>query len=255
MHWVIAETLKSDKRFPELIECLERQRTPYTVVNKAPFSEVLLTPVDISGPVFAIGMGSMQAVSKGYGWAPGYIEAYEFDELLDIFGDQMLNYGAVVGELGSIEFPQDKCFLRPVKDDKSFAGTTMMREVFAEWRANIAALEGEGTITLQTRIVVAPLRKIQVEYRMYVVGGRVVTGSVYKLGDVVQYLPHVDERVYHFTQAMVQQLGNNKSLVMDIADTEDGLKIIETNSISSSGFYAIDLGKFVNAINDLEYRL
>jgi hypothetical protein len=41
--------------------------------------------------------------------------------------------------------------------------------------------------------------------------------------------------------------------VLDIADTDEGPKVIEINAINSSGFYACDMGKYIDAINSMKF--
>jgi hypothetical protein len=40
-------------------------------------------------------------------------------------------------------------------------------------------------------------------------------------------------------------------MVMDICQTEDGLRLLETNCINAAGFYAADLAKLAMAIDDM----
>ena len=99
---------------------------------------------------------------------------------------------------------------------------------------------------------------------MFVVKGKVVTSSQYKSGtDVVGYSDdQTDERVTKFAQNMANLwhpvvLGEPcvlpaKAYALDIAETPDGLKVIEINTINSSGFYGADVQKIIMAIEDME---
>ena len=40
---------------------------------------------------------------------------------------------------------------------------------------------------------------------------------------------------------------------MDVADTADGIRVIELNTLNSSGFYKIDLNKLILTIENMEY--
>jgi hypothetical protein len=85
--------------------------------------------------------------------------------------------------------------------------------------------------------LLAPLTEIFSEYRFLVVDGEVVTGSQYK-----------------YAQSMVDLWNPNRAFAIDIALTKNGYKVIEINSINSAGFYHCDIGKFVNAINNMKYH-
>ena len=63
----------------------------------------------------------------------------------------------------------------------------MTRADFIEWRQRVIALDGDSTLTTLTAddlVVLASPKPIHAEYRFYVVDGRVVTGSMYKRGDL-----------------------------------------------------------------------
>ena len=87
---------------------------------------------------------------------------------------------------------------------------------------------------------------------MFVVGGNVVTGSLYKQGNVVRSEELVDRDVLYYTARMAHRWEPAEAFVIDIAKTSDGFKVIEINNINSAGFYAADCQKIVAAIEDLE---
>jgi hypothetical protein len=259
MHWVLSKNLKGDSAFPVLLTQLERQSAPFTLVGVVPFSgdvhevdgDVRLE--DITGPVFTCGKGSMKHVARRHNWTPGYIEAPDYVECLNALGDMMLNHDSVIGKLSEVKPIESRFFIRPVADDKSFNGQIMDVAEFLDWQKTMTKMEDSSTISKDDLIVLAPLREIYAEYRFYVVNGIVVTGSLYKSRDTVVYVECIDERISDFAQSMASCFNPLRTMVLDIADTPYGLKVLEANSISSSGFYAIDLGKFVNAINEMEY--
>ena len=102
-----------------------------------------------------------------------------------------------------------------------------------------------------TIIAVASAKKIYSEYRLFVVNKKIVTASLYKLGSDLTTTTNIDERVFHFTNKMIRTWIPAAAFVMDIADTPDGLKVIEINNINSSGFYAADPQKIIIAIEEM----
>jgi hypothetical protein len=96
--------------------------------------------------------------------------------------------------------------------------------------------------------MIAPMRAIWSEYRCIVVDGRFVTGSRYRTGRTVAYSPDVGARIVRFVNERVAEWNPRIALCIDVADTPDGLKIIETNDVSSAGFYAIDMSIYVGEI-------
>ena len=257
MHWVLSNNLKSDAAFLPLLEQLERQGTSYTLIGMVPFSGEVVSVEgeqnleDLTGPVFGCGKGSMKHAARRYGWSPGYIEAASNSDCLNNYGEHMLNHGAVIGKLSEVKPTEQRFFVRPDADNKSFNGQVMNRDEFLDWQRSMSVMEDSATISKDDIIILAPIKAIFAEYRFYVVNGKVVTGSVYKIGHKVVYAPCHEQSVIDFAQQMVDLYAPSIAFVLDIADTPDGMKVLETNSISSSGFYAIDMGKFVAAINEL----
>lgn len=265
MHWVVNTCLKREGGYVALIHQLDRQGVDYTLVRKPPFADYLISmdddlddegnhkPIvlDIDGPVFVTGTTSMNAVSKKHGWHPGYIDSPSLQENIRSWGDLCLNAQAQFGTIASIVPPEGEFFIRPDLDSKAFAGTIMTGEKFEDWRKDLMSIEGWTSLPPETEVVVAPLRTIWAEYRCIIVNGRYVTGSRYKTGNIVAYSPDVGQRIIDFANDRVRECNPRIAFTLDIADTPDGLKVIETNAISSSGFYAIDMNIFVGEITAL----
>lgn len=268
MHWVVNTSLRREGGYDALIYQLERQNTPYTLVRKPPFADYLVAmhddidesgshkPImlDIEGPVFVTGTTSMQAVSEAHGWSPGYITAPSQQEGIAHWGEHMLNHNARWGRIDEIIPPDGEFFIRPDLDLKAFSGTVMVPKKFEEFRKGIMDVQGWTTCPPETIVMIAPIQTIWSEYRMYVIDGKVRTASRYKTGNTVAYSPEVGDMFINYANDRVAEWNPRIAFVMDIAHTPDGPKIIETNAISSSGFYAIDMNVFVGEINVLSGR-
>jgi hypothetical protein len=260
MFWILQDNLYDERAFETLLEQLERQGTKYQVVKVIPFIGEMIPDVENvqDEHIMVLGATSMSKVAKRKGWVPGYFDDnLSYIELLKNYKGHMLNEGCIVAPFGAMKYEWDRFHLRPVTDSKSFAGTVFDWDEFQEWRDKIILMGEEEnsltTLSLNDLIVMSPLKKILAEYRFYVVDGKVVTGSLYKQGSRVIYKSDVDESVYAFAQEMVDIWAPNRAFALDIADTEEGYKVIEINSINSAGFYACDMGKFVAAINDMKF--
>ena len=83
--------------------------------------------------------------------------------------------------------------------------------------------------------------------------GRIVTGSMYRLGHRVVYDPYVPPHCLDFADQMIRQWQPARAFVMDVAETPDGPKIIEINNINCSGFYACNMGRIVDAVEQMEF--
>jgi hypothetical protein len=259
MFWVLQDNLFNEAAFADLLVQLDRQNTKYQVVKIIPFIAEMIPDVDVQDDhVFVLGATSMSKVALRKGWVPGYFsDNLNYQTLLENYGSYMLNATCVVATFGKLEKQWDVFHLRPVLDTKSFAGTVMDWDEFAEWREKVIAIcEEENsltTLTAKDQVVMSPITEIHAEYRFYVVDGKVITGSMYKQGSRVHYSSVVDDRITKFAQEMVTLWSPNRAFALDIAETPTGLKVIEINAINSSGFYACDMGKFVDAINNMKF--
>ena len=261
MHWVVVKSLSRELGFDALMASLNARGLPHTLVSKPPMADYLIdddekpTRIDIEGPVFIAGTTSMEAVSLDHGWSPGYINAPNFDDCLAHWGELMLNHDSITGRIDEIEPPAEgRFFTRPVEDTKSIEGRIMDAASFNAWRGRVVAIKGFTTIPRHTMLQIAPLKEIWAEYRCMMVGGRFVTGSRYKKGDKVEYSPEVGPMIVDFANECIASWNPRPAIALDIAHTPDGLKIIETNSICSAGFYASDLDKLVQAVEDFAAR-
>jgi hypothetical protein len=112
---------------------------------------------------------------------------------------------------------------------------------------------GTHLCTPHDDIMVCTAKEIWSETRTWVVDGRVVTASGYKVGTIKRYTsPHqVDERITAFAQACANRWRPNPAFVLDVADTPAGLKIVEINNLNAAGLYRGDMQKLVVALADL----
>lgn len=267
MHWIINEGLRRETSFPILLEHLEAHSIPYTLVRKPPevgyliamhddldesgqHKPIMLDPID--GPVFVLGTTSMREVSEAHAWQPGFIDAPSQEECIENWGEHMLNAGARIGRLGTIEPPAcDEFFIRPDRAGKAFSGTVLRAVDFENWRQDILDDPRQSRATAETAVIAAPAIPIWSEYRSIIVDGRFVTGSRYRTGKTWAVSPEVGNRIVRFVEERVAEWQPRRAICIDVADTPGGLKIIETNSVSSAGFYANDMRLFADAVDSI----
>lgn len=266
MHWVVSRALSREPGFEPLMQAIRAQGRAHTMVSKPPFVDFLHDPeaplnekrepvpimLDIEGPVFVAGTTSMEHVSNAHGWTPGYITAPNQQDCMKAWGEHMLNHGATFGPIGSIQPPAEgEFFIRPNEDIKNFAGRVLTAEKFEGWRENLLNIKGWTTLPPETIVMMAPLQPIYAEYRCIVVNGRYVTGSRYRTGGRTEYSPEVGNMIIDFVNERVSEWNPRPAVAVDVAHTAAGLKVIETNSVSSAGFYSIDMDIFVREISAL----
>ena len=239
-----------------LMGALEAQGVPHAAVRKPPFADYLVDMHDKDrrvelrpdGLVFAYGSTTLHEVSASMGWTPGFVDGPPMDECDARWGDRMLNHGARIETIGAMAVPDEPVFIRPVDDGKAFAGSVETPEGFEAWRARIIDIKGWTNVPPETRVVVARPRRIHAEWRLAVVDGEIATASLYRDGSRLRNETGAPAEVRTFAMERIAEWRPRAAFVMDVADTEDGLRIVETNSISSAGFYAMDMDRYVAAI-------
>lgn len=269
MHWLIHNKFDHDPKVRELVNNLERFEIPYTRASVIPFSEdgiifenETTTIKSLQGiPIYTYGSYTMCKIAKKYFYPASYIsENLGMNHLLEHYGKEMLNHDMIIDSVKNIKPTDDMEFLfvRPVEDTKSICGTVWSKEIFLEWKNNIIKANKEfpndySTVTPNTIICISPIKYIKSEYRCFIVDGKVVTASQYKLNHKPYFQYHVDQYIIDYVNNVIADWKPDIAFVLDIALVDDKLSIIEANCINSSGLYEIDTQKLIMAIEQLSY--
>ncbi len=254
--WIATGRMPGRDDMACLMQALEGQGVPHAAVRKPPMADYLVDMNDIDrvveirpdGLVFAYGSTTLHEVSTAMGWNPGFVDGPSMDECDARWGSHMLNFGARIDVIGTMPVPEDQVFIRPVDDGKSFAGQCIDPAGFEKWRAGILDIDGWTNLPPTTRVVVGRPRTIHAEWRIAVVDGSPVTSSLYREGSRLRTERGCPADVLAFATERAAEWTPRAAFIMDVCSTPDGLRIVETNSISSAGFYAMDLDEYVDAI-------
>ena len=123
------------------------------------------------------------------------------------------------------------------------------------WKETIQRYsDGYMTLRPDTPISVSSVKEIAMEWRLYVVGGKVVAGSRYRQWGLPDIQPiDTNTAPWQFAQEMVDKWQPAEAFVLDVASLlkSKELKVIEINCINSAGFYACDMKEVVRAIESL----
>lgn len=147
-------------------------------------------------------------------------------------------------------------FIRPVEDSKEEPGRVRSDTDIHALAEKVLALNEQeiprGSLRHDTRLMLTEPASILKEWRIWIIGGDVVTYSLYKDGARVLYRPEIDEDALGFARKLAAlNPGYSPAYVMDICRTDKGLRMLETNCINAAGFYAADLQVLAEAINRL----
>lgn len=246
MHWVIQQTIFKPGNYQLLVDALDAQGIAHTSVAIPNGTFDLVPDVNPAGKVYVCGAIKLARIARDKGWVPGSFlnDNFNVDLWLAQLGSELLNHDITCGTLAGVDAGQQASFfIRPAEDNKAFDGMVMDRETLADWRRDPARAHLQ-----QMQVVVSPVKAIYREYRLFIVGGEVVTGSVYRIGGRAEISPHVEDDVLAYARSIIARWTPAESFVMDVCLTQDGLNVIEFNNINSSGFYAINVPKYVDAM-------
>jgi hypothetical protein len=173
--------------------------------------------------------------------------------------DDMLNSDAEFMTVADLEqrfagVPDDEVFhIRPMEDLKAFNGTVTTAKEIRRWQHSDDS--GNFSFKKTTQCVISPPKNIKAEWRWFIVDGKVISGSTYKMNGQRLVQREQDQDVIDEAQGFADKWLPDKVCVMDIALTQDGPKVIEFNCFNSSGFYYHDKGAIVKAVTDFVDRL
>lgn len=251
MHWILQSNLFNESAFASLIEQLERQGQSFdvTAISKGEMLDPIREP---AGPIIALGAIAMGKIAQARGWIPGrFDDNLDYETLATRYGSLMLNHGARFAKLSDAHLtaPDGPFFIRPCLDSKLFSG--MLLGSHNDLKSLVAKvpehLRGERVA------IAAPCHDIKAEYRFFVIDGAPITGCLYKLGQSVLYSDRIDQSVWDFARMASKHYSPNRAYALDLAESNQGLHVLEINAINSAGFYALDMGKFVHAIASMDF--
>ena len=252
MHWILQDNLFNEDAYGVLLATLERYGISHSVHKVIPFiGELVNPPVLDTSNVICMGSYSLRHIAAKNKWTPGVfdLEPFDFTIQREHWGNHMLNFDSTVRSFKDIAF-EGSAFLRPIHDSKVFAGGVFDSENFEEWKHKVCDLKEDygSSLNADTLVQMTRVKRIFSEHRFWVIKGNIVTSSTYKVGYRVNYEPLIDERFTDFVIERIKEWQPLDAFVIDVCECEDGLKVVEINTLNSSGFYAANIPKLVESL-------
>lgn len=263
IRWVLGEFISEDKLplFQEAV--IARGYEFFSIPKQSSFGE-LVTP-DLKaedGPIICLGdLTLIRRIQRLRDWCPGTyanFSNFECSSYYPHFQKYLINREYVLLPLGDVErnwaklknyFGADKLFIRPNVGAKVFTGQVLED---TKYLSSLPDFAPPGTICL-----IAPAQKILGEARLFVTKTRILGGSVYynEIGDLYAkaLCPKEDSDIFDFAQEVISSTNwiPDPIYCMDVAATEEGLKIVELNSLSCCGWYETPVESVIEEVSKI----
>lgn len=269
MFYLIQENLFREHHYDMLIKTIERYGFEYRVVRVHPYIDTIVdvedipdTPyvadelpelkIDTDQKIFVFGSVKLARLSTELGWEPGSLlnDSHDFLKYKNHYKENLLNWDSKICKLGDDLEWDGYMFLRPTNDNKAFAGSMFTNPEWIDKRENILWNYRSEIINEDTPIQLSTTKNIQKEIRCWVVGGKVVTASQYRLGNSVILNGNVEQEAIDFAQSMVDIHQIASSFVIDVCLSDGDWKIVELGCINSAGFYKSDLSLLIQKLEE-----
>ncbi len=252
LRWAIQSNLVNAADVDKLLDACRQHGRPAVTFETIPFSNQP-PALDFDQPtVFYGATGCMSNVWQAGTWSPGVFfdpQRFSFPEWARAYHGHCLNGEAREMTLASLAAeehqPERLFFLRPIHDDKAFAGEVM---AFAEIRNWVGELD-QTVLSPDTPILVAEPVGISHEWRLFLVDGKVSTGSHYRSRQRLNVYAGIPDEVIEFAEKLARVWQPAPVFVLDVARSGDQLYVVEINCFNSSGFYASDVAKLVGDVS------
>jgi len=251
MQWLIEHMSATDDNDTALLKTFADTGRTHLAIKQIPFTETLLGMEQLDPTQPALIYGSTQIVEKVWKQYGGQVETFYdpawFDprnwvgKRPDLLNEDV--FEITVAELRS-KWVDKPTFVKSVTV-KALNGMVLEpdKHDWDTWLIEHSELNGSDLLVL------SPVHRIEREWRFFVVDGQVVTGSTYRRDGYRAKMHPVSPAAWAAADRAVKEWLPSKNIVIDIARTWSGkYKVVESNAISSSGFYSSNVPKLVDAL-------
>lgn len=265
--WLIEAGVYGDEALPLLDEVrrqgMAAEVVPHQSLRKGSAPVVGGQPLAPEGCVLGYGTFPFaQQILLHHRWLPGaWCSAENLDcaRYFAYFGRYLLNqhYAIMPGVeairqrdwLFNVFGRDERVFARPTSCHKLFVGRCIDREAFA------AALAPTRYDPASLVVVAAP-QPISREWRVVVIGDRIVSGSQYAVGGERAITADFPPEVRAFAESMLSEVRcrPDPAFMLDVCESAGRLWLVELNSFSGSWLYRCELPAVVSAASELAER-
>lgn len=181
----------------------------------------------------------------------------------DMLNDEMIMPASEAYEFLFEDFknnPSGHWFMRPDADLKQFSGYVDSNVELGQHLSSMMMSHQRGEVgsyamSPSTKVVLAEPKVIDAEWRWFIVGGKIISGSMYRAHGQLRKLRELDQEVIDEAQNLADAWLPMDCVVMDTALVRGRfVKVVEFNCINSSGFYDNDVDAVFKALWDYHVK-
>lgn len=232
------------------VELYEFKKRPFIPVNFTDDIPIENQPVMVYGSINFV-MDFQRAKLCGFPGHYATFENYLTTRYYHHYHDHILNnehFLVTAGSLVQRDFwtEDDYAFIRPDRADKPFVGQVVH---FKHLQKTIKNYLGMESLNPHDLILVSTPWKIKSEARILVVGGKVITGSLYGKGR--KHKSHSKlEMFLNFVRKLNLTFIPDSAFSVDVVELSTGeIKIAELSAFSCMGLYDMNKEKVAKAVN------
>jgi len=258
MRWVIQNNLVNVGDHDRMVKACEDLGYKHESITVIPFQPDLPDIPSDMPTVFYGGTNFIKLVHDSGRWTPGafFGDSFSMRSYVQHYGADMLCHPCTFTTLrefaASHRDPSELFFVKPNLDLKEFAGEVMEFNSVVTWERNLRhelPCSKHPGLTADTEIMVSTPYGIAHEWRLFMVRGRVSSGSHYRAYRDLEVYPDVPQKVIERAEELCHRWTPADVFVLDIGESSGNLYVIECNCFNSAGFYASDVEKVMRDIN------
>lgn len=260
MEFLIQHNLMNEEQLANVK--LAVQNYPHRFVGVIPFSHDITSDKELIGTDFIpYGSTLFTTLALEKKWKGLYFDLDTFS-MKRAFNNRsdMLNDGLVICAVDAekyLRIDNRDVFIRPDLDLKHFSGQVMNSIDCADWLKDAMSLPPEsGTyaISPDMLVIISQPKNIKAEWRWFIVNGEIIDGAMYRNRGQLVKIRETDPEVIKEAQTFADGWLPNLCCVMDLALTDNGLKVVEFNCINSGGFYGHDINKIFKSLYEYSMK-
>lgn len=254
VQWVVQSNLNSEGA--DLIEKACRELDiKYTPVQIIPFSDTL-PDYDKSIPAIFYGSTTMMRLVRGEKGLFFDNDAFSIENLRHWCGEAFLNsYSAITTIRRADSFrgywKTDSLFIRPNEDNKSFSGQVIKIAEMKAWFKQLQQSD-DVELTMDTKVLLSEPKAIEIEWRLWIVNGKVIAASQYRYKGFIVKKEGCPEEIQKFAELICRIWTPHNVFCMDVCllPGDSNPYIVETGCFNSCGFYAADVNNIVKEVTN-----